>query len=170
MTYGQICAASSPQRGLFSELMTSAWVCAIGWLREKSSLTSCRARCEVFVSFEISSGGYAGTIPRRRIHVRMSALSAAERRLNSVRLDLYGASIPSLQSLLDENRTLTHIDVLIVPSIPLHFPSCLLRIMERGLTALTSSAESLTFWRTSNPDSLRTRHAKDCGRLCPNAK
>ena len=112
----------------------------------------------MFVSFgEITSGRCTDTVPQRGIHVRSWQVvsAAAKRRLGFVRLDLYGASIASLESLLDENRILTHIDVLIVPSVPLHFPSCLLRIMERRLTVLTSSTESLTFWRTSNPDSMR---------------
>ena len=87
----------------------------------------------MFVSFgEISSGRCTDTVPQRRIHVRSWQVvsAAAKRRLGFIRLDLYGASIASLQSLLDENRTLTHIDVLIVPSMPLHFPSCLQRIMK----------------------------------------
>ena len=93
----------------------------------------------MFVSFgEIPSGRCTDTVPQRRIHVRSWQVvsAAAKRRLGFVRLDLYGASIAPLESLLDENRILTHIDVLIVPSVPLHFPSCLLRIMERRLTVV----------------------------------
>ena len=109
--------------GQYGELMTSAWI-STNWVAEqKSSLTLCWAKCGVFVSFgEISSGRCTDTVPQRRIHVRSWQVvsAAAKRRLGFIRLDLYGASIASLQSLLDEIGILTHIDVLIVPSMSLH--------------------------------------------------
>lgn len=133
--------------------MTSAWICAIGWLSEKSSLTSCCARCGVFVSFDedIEWALCGGKVGCKYAADRLLTLTVLEYcRFSALRRScgsdstVLGASIP-LRLFSMKIGILTPIDVLIVPSMPLHFSSCLLCIMERKVTALTSSAESLTY-------------------------
>ena len=144
MTYDRICAVSGP---CGAELMTLAWICAIGWLSE--SPHSRRAPRGAGCSYHLmryrvgavrGAGAKAGASTQLTGFQRCLRWSCGS---DSAVLTYRELLSPLLRLFSMKTGILTHIDVLIVPSMSLHFPSCFLRIMERKLTALTSSAESL---------------------------